>query len=95
MCVLSVPILMQIVKPVRFSHHARNKIRWEAIDESVVVEALRGAGWDYPTRAGRRNRWKRIGSRRFLRVTYLEERLQISVISVVVKPRLPRRRARS
>jgi hypothetical protein len=77
------------LKPIRITHHARNKMRFQGVDESLVIEAIRAPDREQPSIAGRVNRWIRAGNR-FVRVTCREERQRIVVISATFKRRLPR-----
>lgn len=83
-----------IVKPVRVTRHARNRMRQHRIDEELVQLTLQAPDWEEPSIEGRINRWKRIGER-FLRVTYKEEAERIVVISAVFKRTRPRPRDQS
>lgn len=75
------------VKPIWITRHARNRMRWHRIGDSLVEQAVRHAKWQESTAAGRMNAWMAVGER-FLRVTYREEPDRIVVISAVFK-RLP------
>ena len=72
------------MKPIRFTRHARNRMRWQRIDERLVEQAVRAATWEESTGSGRINAWIPVGDR-FLRVTYREEPDRLVVITAVFK----------
>jgi hypothetical protein len=76
-------------KPVSFSRHAKHRMRRQNIDPSVVIATIRAPERETPTVKGRLNRWGQIG-RRVLRVTCMEERKQIVVVSVFFMRRTKR-----
>jgi len=82
----------QMVRPIRITRHARNRMRWHRISEALVQLTSRAPEWEEePSVAGRVNRWKRVENR-FLRVTCRDEVGRIVVISAVFKSRDPRRK---
>ena len=83
-----------MVKAVRLTRHARNRMRWHQISEDLIHATLQAPDWEEPSGAGRINRWKRVVDR-FLRVTYREEPNRIVVISAVFKRRPPERRGQA
>jgi hypothetical protein len=80
-----------MVRPIRITRHARNRMRWHRISEELVQVTSRAPEWEEPSVAGRVNRWKRVENR-FLRVTCRDELERIVVISAVFKSRGPRRK---
>jgi hypothetical protein len=74
------------MKPIRITRHARNRMRWHRIDDSLVEQAVRGAEWQEWIAADRINAWMAVGER-FLRGTYREEIDRLVVISAVFKRR--------
>ena len=79
------------MKPIRFTRHARNRMRWHRIDERLVERAVRAAVWEESTGGGRVNAWIPVGDR-WLRVSSRAEIDRIVVISAVFKRRPPRGR---
>ncbi|OGL16750.1 MAG: hypothetical protein A3K12_04085 [Candidatus Rokubacteria bacterium RIFCSPLOWO2_12_FULL_71_19] len=76
------------VEPIRFTRHARNRMRRYRIGDALAEDAVRSADWEEPTVSGRLNCWKRVAER-FLRVTVREEPERIVVISAVFKRQPP------
>ncbi len=79
-----------LVKRIRLTRHARNRMRGREISEDLTQQTLSAPDWEESSVSGRMNRWKRFGDR-FLRVTYREEEERIVVISAVFKRRAPKR----
>ncbi len=80
-----------MVKPIRITRHARNRMRWHRISEELVHLTLAAPEWEESSVAGRVNRWKKVEDR-FLRVTCRDEPERMMVISAVFKRRGPRGR---
>ncbi|MGD0623699.1 MAG: DUF4258 domain-containing protein [Thermodesulfobacteriota bacterium] len=69
---------------IKFSRHARRQMEWRKITEKDVMEAINTAEKLEDTVKGRKNAFKIIGGR-LLKVTYLPENSEITVITVIVK----------
>jgi len=73
------------MKPVRFTRHARNRMRWYAVSQEAAVRSPDA------TTAGngqRVNYWRRLDAS-FLRVTAVEEIESIVIITVTLRSRGP------
>lgn len=76
-------------KPIKFAHHARNRMRWHKISEEEVVSCIRMPLLQEPARKGKTHSWQRVGTK-FLRVTWLEEEDATIIITAVLKRRPPK-----
>jgi hypothetical protein len=72
------------VKPVKYTRHAKNRMRWHKITETEVESAIQKPEFLEPSTEGRFNAWEKI-SDKFLRVTYKEETDRFLVITAVKK----------
>ena len=72
------------MKPIKYTRHAKNRMRWHRITEIEVESAIKAPEFLEPSVENRLNVWVRI-SNKFLRVTYKEEGDRILVISAVKK----------
>ncbi len=79
--------------PLRFSRHARNRMRLWKIAEADVRMALEKPEDVTPSYRGRKNAWKQFG-KSWLRVTYAEEAKATVVVTVTPMDRKPGRRGR-
>lgn len=75
---------MSTLKPVKFTRHARNRMRLHGISESEAESVISEPDFIEPSIEGRLNAWKKA-SEKYLRVTYKEEDDKILVISTVRK----------
>ncbi len=72
------------MKPVRYTRHARNRMRWHKLAEAEVELTIQKPEFLEPSFEGRFNAWIKI-SDKFLRVTYKEEADRFLVITAVKK----------
>jgi hypothetical protein len=72
------------VKAIRFTRHAKNRIRWHKISEAEVISAIDKPQHLESSIQGRINAWTETFGK-FLRVTYKEEGDRILVITAVKK----------
>ena len=75
-------------KPLRYTRHARNRIRWHALDRDLIETCVSGPDQVTPSVFGRRNYWLRFETS-FLRVTIAEEGDALAVVTVAVRRRGP------
>jgi hypothetical protein len=73
---------------IRFTRHARNRMRLWRLTEAVVTEALRQPDQVTPSSQGQRHAWKQHAAG-WLRVTYSQEDQTLMVITVTVRRRGP------
>jgi Domain of unknown function (DUF4258) len=73
---------------IRFTRHARNRMRMYHLTEAEVSDALRQPECVTPTRYGERHAWRHI-PRGWLRVTFVKEDQTTIVITVTVRRRGP------
>jgi Domain of unknown function (DUF4258) len=73
---------------IRFTRHARNRMRLYQLTEADVTGALRQPDRVTPTSHGEQHAWKHI-PRGWLRVTSVEENQILIVITVTVRRRGP------
>jgi hypothetical protein len=57
---------------IKYTRHAKNRMRWHRIEESEVESAVQKPEFLEPSIEGRLNAWIKT-SDKFLRVTYKEE----------------------
>jgi hypothetical protein len=69
---------------IKFSRHARRQMKWRKVAESEVEEAIRNADKLEDTIKGRKNAFKKVGGR-LLKVTYLSDIDEFTVITTIVK----------
>jgi hypothetical protein len=75
------------MESIRFTRHARNRLRLWKLSEADVTEVLRRPDRTTPTsHPGRTNAWKRVGDR-WLRVTFTVEGETTVVITVTPRGR--------
>ncbi len=60
------------MKPIRYTRHARNRMRLHTITEDEIESAIRKPEFLEPSKEGRWNAWAET-SGKFLRATYREE----------------------
>ena len=80
---------MADTKPIRFTRHAKNRMRWRKIAEEDVRLSVIKPDFIEKSEYGDINAWIRV-SDQYLRTTYREEQDAIVVISVVKKKSLPK-----
>jgi CRISPR/Cas system CSM-associated protein Csm5 (group 7 of RAMP superfamily) len=80
---------MADTKPIRFTRHAKNRMRWRKIAEEDVRLSIIKPEFIEKSELGDMNAWIRV-SDQYLRTTYREEQDTIVVISVVKKRALPK-----
>jgi Domain of unknown function (DUF4258) len=73
---------------IRFTRHARNRMRLWRLTEAEVTEALRTPDQVTPSSHGERHAWKQT-ARGWLRVTSVQEDETFVVITVTVRRRGP------
>ena len=76
-------------KPIKFTRHAKNRMRWRKINEQDVKLAISKPDFVGYSEYGETNAWIPLAEQ-FLRVTYKVEVDGIIVISVVKKKTLPK-----
>jgi hypothetical protein len=72
------------VKAIKYTRHARNRMRLHRITESEIESTINNPDFSKPSSEDRFNVWKKIDEK-FLRVTYKEESNRILVITAVKK----------
>ena len=77
-------------RPPRFTRHARNRMRWYKVSGDEVAKCLEEPQWTTPGAKDTTHAWRARGEQ-FLRVTFVEERGIIWVITAVIKERPPGR----
>lgn len=73
-----------LMKPIKYTRHARNRMRLHRITETEVESTIQKPEQLEPSAEGRLNAWVET-SGKFLRVTYKEEDDNFLVISAVKK----------
>ncbi len=79
---------MKDSKPVKFTRHAKNRMRWRKIRREDVKFSISKPMLVKKAELGEVNAWIKL-SDQFLRTTYREEADKIIVISAVLKKNLP------
>ncbi len=64
--------MRQTTKPLRFTRHAKNRMRWHKISSEDIDNCLSSPDFQEPALKGKTHFWKGVGQK-FLRVTWLEE----------------------
>jgi hypothetical protein len=72
------------MKPVTYTRHAKNRMRWRRIAKADVASAIASPDFEKPALEGRRNVWKKF-SDKYLKVTYKESEESILVVTAVNK----------
>jgi len=72
------------VKPIKYTRHAKNRMRWHRIIEAEVESAIQKPEFLEPSIEGGFNAWIKA-SDKFLRVTYKEETNRFLIITAVKK----------
>jgi len=75
-------------RPLRYTRHARNRMRWHAIGRDLVEMCVSNPHQVTPSVFPRHNYWLRLGTS-FLRVTIAEEEDALAVVTVAVRRRGP------
>ncbi len=75
---------------VRFTRHARNRLRLYALGEADVLAALSAPAGSAPSVKGRTNTWAECAGE-WLRVTWIKEVGGVTVITVTPFAHQPRR----
>jgi len=70
------------MKPIRYTQHVKNRMRWRRIPESEIESALLAKDFVEPFSGTRLNAWKKL-SERYLRVTYVEAEEETIVLTAV------------
>jgi hypothetical protein len=76
--------MILLVKTIKYTRHARNRMRLHGITEDEVELAIKKPEHLEPSAEGRSNTWIET-SGKFLRVTYKEEENRFLIISAVKK----------
>lgn len=71
-------------KPLIYDRHAKRRMKWRRISQEEVESVLNNPDKVEPTKMGRSNAFKRMGTR-YLKVTYKELPDAILIISAVDK----------
>lgn len=77
-------ITLFIMKPLKYSRHAKNRMRFHRITEAEVQSTINKPDFAEPSVESRSNAWKKINTR-YLRVTFKENGDKIFVIIAVKK----------
>jgi len=77
-------VICNPMKPVKFTRHAKNRMRMHGLSESEVLSAIEKPEFLEPSVGERINAWITTPDR-FLRVTYRDEEYGICVITAVKK----------
>lgn len=77
-------------KPLRFTRHAKNRMRWRKIAEEDVRHSISKPEFIEKTEYGDINVWVKLSADQYLRTTYREEQDAIVIISVVKKKTMPK-----
>ncbi len=72
---------IQIVKPLKFTRHAKNRMRLHKIKESEVESAINKPDFIESSSEGKLNAWLKVPEK-YLRVTYKQESDKILVITL-------------
>jgi hypothetical protein len=72
------------VKPIKYTRHAKNRMRWHRITGAEVESAIQKPEFLGPSIEGGFNAWIKA-SDKFLRVTYKEEAARFLIITAVKK----------
>lgn len=75
---------IRFMKPIKYTRHAKNRMRMHNIAEAEVEAAIAEPGFTELSLEGRINAWNKAGGK-FLRVTYRDEPARILVITAVKK----------
>lgn len=75
---------MADLKPIKFTRHAKNRIRLHKITEFEIETTINKPDFVEPSSGGKLNAWKKT-SEKYLRVTYKEEPANNLVITAVKK----------
>ncbi|MCX5908221.1 MAG: DUF4258 domain-containing protein, partial [Deltaproteobacteria bacterium] len=73
-----------MVKSLKFTRHAKNRMRRHGINESEVEPAIQKPEFLEPSIEGKMNAWVET-SPKYLRVTFREEESYFSIITAVKK----------
>jgi len=76
--------IILIMKIVKYTRHAKNRMRWHRITEEEVESAIQKPDFLETSIEGRFNAWIKT-SDKFLKVTYKEEKDRLLVITTVKK----------
>jgi hypothetical protein len=76
--------MILVVKTIKYTRHARNRMRLHGITEDEVELAIKKTEHLEPSVEGRSNTWIET-SGKFLRVSYKEEEDRFLIISAVKK----------
>ena len=82
--------MQRTTKLIKFTRHAKNRMRWHKISEDDVVNCLANPDFQESALKGKNHSWKKV-SRKFLRVTFIEEEMAIIVITAVMRRKPPKR----
>ena len=74
------------MKPLRFTRHARNRIRRDQVLRNTVASAIEHPDFLLPNKEGRLEAVKRLG-KEHLRIIFKEESRYIVVITVILRKR--------
>ena len=72
------------MKPIKYSRHAKNRMRWHRITESEIEMSIYNSDFRESFLGDKINAWKKL-SEKYLRVTYKEEAERIFIITAVKK----------
>ena len=73
-----------MLEPLRYSRHARNRLRLWRLDHDTIAEAIDRSDAVTPSVKGRQNAWKRLDGR-WVRVTFIDEVAEFAVVTVTVR----------
>jgi hypothetical protein len=72
------------MKPVKYTRHAKNRMRLHRIKESEIESAINKPDFIESSSEGKLNAWLKV-PKKYLRVTYKQESDKILVITAVKK----------
>lgn len=77
------------MKPLRFTRHARNRLRWRQIARQDVVDCISEPAARLEMPSGEVNTWQTVRGE-WLRIVYVEEADAIVVVTVIYPAKRPK-----
>jgi len=78
------PVKMLTMEPIRYTRHAKNRMRWHKIPKAEVESAVDSPDFEETSSENRSNAWKKF-SDKYLRVTHIKSKDEILVLTAVKK----------
>lgn len=75
---------MLAMKMIKYTRHAKNRMRLHRITEAEIESAIDNSDFIEPSSEGKLNAWKRV-SEKYLRVTFKEKAGKVLIITAVKK----------